>query len=261
MKKIEVRVLNESSKAPAGMMMFLAKLTQRGHKIHNMSDLMKLYNGCVITGMEQPLANEIFKLPHGTIKRFTPITIAIAGASRRFLMQARTHQVGMTYVSASMQYSNYTRPGSYDPKDAFCTPYELLKKENVSELVDFYNSCVKSMDAYRIIARAAGNDAAGYAAPHALRNILIMQGNYESWSHFIQLRTCNRNTKETQYVALRIWEALSKTTDGEIFTKAMGPFCTTGMCREGKMSCGRPMIGTNPTKHIKRLFPLVLEGE
>ena len=39
MRNIEVAVLDEAHECPAGMMMFLAKLTQRGHNIHCMDDL------------------------------------------------------------------------------------------------------------------------------------------------------------------------------------------------------------------------------
>ena len=41
MKNIQVSVINEAHSCPGGMMMFLAKLTQRGHQIKNMDDLKK----------------------------------------------------------------------------------------------------------------------------------------------------------------------------------------------------------------------------
>ena len=120
MRNIEVAVLDEAHECPAGMMMFLAKLTQRGHNIHCMDDLMKLYHDSI--GHHKTAVN-VANLPHGTIKRFTPITVAIVGASRRFLAQARTHQVGFNYVSASLQYSDYS--GKAD----FVVPYALMKAD------------------------------------------------------------------------------------------------------------------------------------
>ena len=110
MDKIQVVVLAEGHQSPGGMMMFLARLTQRGHNIKSMDDLLAMYNKAVevepATTNEEAIAKRekllkaVAGLPHGTITRFTPITIAIVGASRRFLAQARTHQVGMTYLSA-----------------------------------------------------------------------------------------------------------------------------------------------------------------
>lgn len=249
MDKIEVKVLNTHGD-PGATAGFLARLTQRGHKIKNMEELEALYNKDVSTDFVKALA----ALPHGTIKRFTPITVAIVGASRRLLAQARTNQVGFNYVSASLQYSNYS-----DGAD-FVVPYALLqaeadgkkfgpfysanrpgKLEYISPVDSYLTSCVTSMMHYKDIADLTDHDTAGYAAPQGLRNILIMQGNHQAWEYFIRMRTCNRNTSETQYVALRIWEELLKTPYGEQFFELSGPDCMHGRCREGKMCCGNPM--------------------
>ena len=262
MNKIQIEVLAEGHQSPGGMMMFLARLTQRGHNIKSMDDLLTMYDKAV--RIESAVANDeaiakrekllktVAGLPHGTITRFTPITVAIVGASRRFLAQARTHQVGMTYVSASLQYSDYSGQAG------FTVPYEMLGDEdNELEARRVYlESCTQDMKNYKYLIDGCdmSNDTAGYAAPQGLRNILIIQGNNESWAHFIRMRACNRNTLETQYVALRIWEALLHTVDGAQLVSNVGPDCITGKCREGKFSCGKPMGGT-PTKIIETLFP------
>lgn len=259
MRNIEVAVLDEAHECPAGMMMFLAKLTQRGHNIHCMDDLMKLYHDSI---GHHKTAEAVANLPHGTIKRFTPITVAIVGASRRFLAQARTHQVGFNYVSASLQYSDYS--GKAD----FVVPYSLLDTDKEAL---YLNSCEEAMDVYTMIAEATDNDTAGYAAPQGLRNILIMQANHEAWMHFIRLRGCNRNTVETQYVTMRIWEELLKTADGKEMFKYAGPDCMYGMCREGKMCCGNTLNGmdvladangvTTPRMIIDKKWPLLKEDK
>lgn len=261
MRNIEVAVIGEHGYAP-GWTMFLARLTQRGHNIKTMGDLRTEFDKSVGIACEKPnIVENIAALPHGTIKRFTPITIAIVGASRRFLAQARTHQVGLTYVSASLQYSDYT--GKAD----FVVPYALIEadeeayKEHGGQGFmpsDIYlDSCRKSMDAYKWLAEATDNDTAGYAAPQGLRNILIIQGNHESWMNFINRRACNRNTTETQYVTLRIWEELLKTEGGQEMFKYAGPDCTHGKCREGKMCCGKPMRQPSPTEMLDTMFPLI----
>lgn len=234
MNKIEVTVL-DSHKNPAGMMMFLAKLTQRGHQIQCMDDLMWLYNSCM-SGEEFNTAADVALMPHGTIKRFTPITVAIVGASRRFLAQARTHQVGMNFVSASLQYSDYS------DKARFVVPYPILAAGGLA-LNTYDKSCDSSMDAYKELIQACGidNDSAGYVAPQGMRNILIMQGNHDSWRYFIRTRGCNRNTVETQYVTMRIWHELLHTVDGSQMFYHAGPDCCYGTCREGKMTCGKSL--------------------
>lgn len=240
MNKIEVAVIDTSGNA-GEMMAFLARLTQRGHNIKCMDDLLELKS----KDASQALIGAMAKLPHGTIKRFCPITIAIVGASRRFLAQARTHQVGMTYVSASLQYSDYS--GEAD----FVVPYALMEAtangvkmatEFVKTPTQYYlDSCKQGMIDYANLADTTDNDTAGYAAPQGLRNILIMQGNHQSWDYWIRLRGCNRNTVETQYVTMRIWEELLKTEYGEEFFGNSGADCMPGTCREGKMCCGVSM--------------------
>lgn len=237
MDKIEVKVF-ETHGDPGQWSTFLARLTQRGHKVKNMADLEDLFNKSHTPGFVEAIA----QLPHGTIKRFTPITVAIVGASRRFLAQARTNQVGFNYVSASLQYSDYS--GEAD----FVVPYALIEKDhNEPSLFEkhytnmYLDSCKESMDAYSLIADATDNDTAGYAAPQGLRNILIMQANHQAWDYFIRMRSCNRNTVETQYVTMLIWEALLNTPYGEEFFGLSGPDCMHGVCREGKMCCGKPM--------------------
>lgn len=245
MDRIEVGVL-ETHGDPGAWMLFLAKLTQRGHKVKDLEDLKVLFDyGCQKPSSET--VARIASMPHGTIKRFAPITIAIVGASRRFLAQIRTHQVGLTYVSGSLQYSDYSGNAQ------FTVPYEVAQKQREwldgktfsgpAPLVYFMNSCQRSMEHYSFMISDYGmdNDTAGYLAPQSLRNILVIQGNHQAWEYLLRIRGCNRNTVETQYIMMRIWEELLKTPYGKEFFSACGPDCLTGLCREGKMSCGDPL--------------------
>ncbi len=252
MKNIQVSVINEAHSCPGGMMMFLAKLTQRGHQIKNMDDLKRLYDDSI---GRHKTAKHVVKLPHGTIKRFAPITVAVVGASRRFLAQARTHHVGIDFISASLQYSDYSEDAQ------FVVPYELIKLGSSYEQA-YLDFCTTAMKQYKAFVDAGiSNDTAGYMAPQGLRNILIIQGNHDAWLNFIRLRACHRNTKETQYVALKIWEALLETADGKEMFAWAGPDCLHGECREGKMSCGKPFMSNNPTALIKTYYPLLVRGD
>jgi len=256
MKNINVEVINESHSDPAGMMMFVARLTQRGHNIKTMNDLKDLYDESLAKHTKAGVT-AVANLPHGSIKRYTPITIAIVGASRRFLAQARTHQVGFNYTSASLQYSNYTGAAQFVIPYAITKADDTFNKQYIEDMhirnvgVDFkhfdpnkkiyLDSCSSSMNAYKKLARSTDNDTAGYAAPQGLRNVLIMQGNIESWLYFISLRGCSRNTDETAYVTTLIWEELLKTNGGRELFHYAGPKCLYGKCLEGKMSCGESM--------------------
>ena len=90
-------------------MVFAARLTQQGHKIASMDDLMELYEKSFSV---QTIA-AMGALPHPTIQKFAVITVAIVGASRRFLAQITRHQNEVKFMSASLQYSNYTGRYTY----------------------------------------------------------------------------------------------------------------------------------------------------
>ena len=80
-------------------MVFAARLTQQGHKIASMDDLMELYEKSFSV---QTIA-AMGALPHPTIQKFAVITVAIVGASRRFLAQITRHQNEVKFMSASLQ--------------------------------------------------------------------------------------------------------------------------------------------------------------
>lgn len=249
MDKIKVKVLNpEAAKEAEQMMVFCARLTQRGHGIHNMDDLLELKNKSYTAGTVKAMCN----LPHPTIQKFGLINVAIVGASRRFLAQITRHQNEVKFMSASLQYSDYT--GEAD----FCVPVDIIKRGEGA--VNHYNDvCRDAMEEYEwFIKCGVDNDAAGYMAPQGLRNILIISATPYQWKHMISQRTCRRNTAETRYVMLLIWKELAKL--GLMFEDC-GPFCMRGKCPEGKMTCSRPIARDwGPELILLEDFPEVYDG-
>ena len=121
MDHIETKILNsytiqEVAQDANKCLEFAARLTQQGHSIQNMDDLMALYQ----KSFTDKTVDRIASLPHPTVQKFTVITVAIVGASRRFLAQITRHQNEVKFMSASLQYSNYSE------KAAFVIPYEKL---------------------------------------------------------------------------------------------------------------------------------------
>ena len=134
-------------------MVFAARLTQQGHKIASMDDLMELYEKSF--SVQTVAAMGAF--PHPTIQKFAVITVAIVGASRRFLAQITRHQNEVKFMSASLQYSNYT--GQAD----FVVPYSIMTAPAVVQEL-YLKSCNESMKCYEALCTAgSGHDAAGYA--------------------------------------------------------------------------------------------------
>ena len=84
MDHIETAILNCYGIREAEQnMVFAARLTQHGHTIQNMADLMDLYR----QSYSQKTVENIAGLPHPTVQKFMVITVAVVGASRRFLTQ------------------------------------------------------------------------------------------------------------------------------------------------------------------------------
>lgn len=248
MNKIEVKVLNpEIISNIEQMMVCSARLTQRGHTIKNMSDFMNLYN----KPYKDETVDMMNKLSHSTIKRFGVINVVVVGASRRFLAQITRAQVGVTFTSASLQYSNYGNESD------FCVPYNILEKGSTA-INEYLNQCKQSMTKYLELNQSGiDNDSCGYVAPQGLRNVLIISANVVAWQHMISQRTCKRNTKETQYVMLKIWEELYKLNPILFSSSTTGPECCKLGCLEGKFSCKKPICKfSTPTDILKLEFPL-----
>lgn len=252
MKNIQVGILQQPSN-PDKMSVFLARMTQRGHNISTMDDVYELFNKPV---NNPDLRKNLASLNHGTIKRFDSYTVAVVGASRRFLAQIRTHQHA-DFVSGSLQYSDWsTIERASDWEKMFVVPYEIIGNK---DLTDYYlRKCGACYIAYETIAQtSAGNDAAGFIMPNGLRNVLIIQANVQQWQYMIRLRACNRNSLETQYVMLRIWDELLKTENGEDFfgPDHFGIDCQFSGCHEGKFTCGEPFPkGVTPKDILLQKF-------
>ena len=248
MKQIQIKILNPEVISNAEKMMACAaRLTQHGEKIHNMDDFMQIF--------EKPHTDTFIKkmvsLPHPTLQKLGVINVVVVGASRRFLAQITRHQNEVKFVSASLQYSDYSNDSQ------FCVPYKILEKG--SEAVNEYETeCKKIMETYKDACEVVGNDAAGYLAPQGLRNVLIISATPYQWVHMIRQRSCRRNTDETRYVMLRIWEQLYKISPA--WFKLCGPFCTRGKCEEGHMWClNRMDEGMLPADILKTDFPFLCE--
>lgn len=251
MNQIETTILNCSAiKEAEKNMVFAARLTQRGHTIHNMEDLLQLYN----QSYRADTVENISSLPHPTIQKFTVITVAVVGASRRFLSQITRHQNEVKFMSASLQYSNYSGVA------AFVKPYEILKApENIQNL--YIKSCRSDMDSYEALCQAGiSHDTAGYVTPQGLRNILIISATPYQWKHMIGQRCCRRNTDEMRIVMLKVWHALYLKNPVLFHPSSTGPFCQREHCQEGKMSCQRPVSKNfTPAIILKKDYPLLFQ--
>lgn len=255
MNKIEVAVLDEPNEATR-MSNFLARLTQRGHELTDLDSVLRLYWQKRNPALTQQLAG----MHHGTIKRFDSYSVVVVGASRRFLAQIRTHQHA-DFVSGSLQYSNWAEVNhETDWSNMFVVPYAFMGNTKLER--KYLQNCAGAYIAYKDLAKV-DNDAAGFVMPNGLRNVLVIHANVQEWQYMIKLRACRRNSDETRYVMLQIWDQLlNKTVNGKLFfsPEILGFDCQFGGCREGKFSCGHPYTkGLTPMEIIENEYPLCLE--
>jgi thymidylate synthase (FAD) len=225
MDKIEVKILDHNFN---GMARFLARLTQRGHEISCMNDLLKIYKETVHT----PPSAMLLTLPHTTIKRMNYMTVAITGLSTKAVSQIRTHATRLTFVSTSTQYSSYEgRKDNYTIPDGLSEDERHLMNIAFSEVQERYNQLIHS---------GLDKDKVGYLLPQGLRKALIISGNMDAWQYVLSLRLCHRNTLETQHIMKLIYKEIEKEAGVE-YTVGMLPPCAQDqyLCKEGKFCCGK----------------------
>lgn len=250
MNKIEIEVLNPDAVTEAErMMVCAARLTQRGERIANKADFMDLYYKSYTEETVKAMAS----LPHPTLQKFSVINVAVIGASRRFLAQITRHQNEVKFMSASLQYSDYSG------KAAFAVPYNVLANGE-ADVNHYLNICQRQLLAYEAAIQCGlDHDSAGYMMPQGLRNVLIISATPYQWKHMISQRTCRRNTDETRIVMLKIWNELFRLSPELFSTETTGPKCLTDRCQEGKMSCGMPVskMAMSPDVILEAYFPLL----
>lgn len=247
MNNISVQILNpEAIEAASKMMVCAARLTQSGHKIKDLEDFNTIYNQSV----SEKTRTNMINLPHPTIQKFGVINVVIVGASRRFLAQVTRHQNEVKFMSASLQYSDYSSSA------AFAVPYDILKADMTKE---YLASCKNAMAEYEsLIQLGVSHDDAAYVMPHGLRNVLIVSATPYQWKHMIGQRTCRRNSDETRIVMLKIWQELFMRDPVMFSLKTTGPFCLKGECLEHSFGCGNPITGAiTPADIFLADYPLL----
>jgi thymidylate synthase (FAD) len=223
MNRIEVEVLEGNLN---GMPKFLARLTQRGHLIKGMDDVLALYDDAI----EGAPSKYLLSLPHTTIQRMNYLTVAITGLSTKAVSQLRTHAKRLTFVSTSTQYSDFS-----GCNDNYVIP-DGLDKIVAEQLEDIYRYIQWSYE--DLLKHGVDKDKASYILPQGLRKTLIISGSLDDWSYVMRTRLCHRNTEEVQNIMRLILKEIESNW-GEEYTVNMLPPCVNGKCLEGKFSCGK----------------------
>lgn len=252
MNHIEVSVLQESAYV-GGLANLACYITQ--HHVANMKELEFRLNDYVYNKTNDKTIKFCQDADHQSVTRHGVFTVAVVGASRRFLAQIRTHHIGIDFTSASLQYQDVSESAR------FVVPYEVLEKmvdtNSGMPYFDYIKFCNDAQKNYKLMLDYGyDNDTAGYVSCQSLRNVLLITGNAEAWRNVIEKRCCNRNTIETQYVCFKIWSELLKTQYGPAMFGNMKIPCLAGGCNQGKMSCKEPLPGLMTSEDIEKFIDL-----
>ena len=178
------------------------------------------------------LIRNVLDQNHGSTLEHVYVSYAVINASRSYLAQQTRHRM-FSYTSSSQHYIDHTEMSDAE------VPVEIIELDN-PEVLDYYLGAYKDIkEAYNKMVNEMGIDhsVARQLLPNAQRNLLIVTANIRSWINFMNLRICNRNTSEIQYIAYLIREDLKKLVP--TCAEYMVPDCISkGVCTQKAMSCG-----------------------
>ncbi|MFR0872336.1 MAG: FAD-dependent thymidylate synthase, partial [Oscillospiraceae bacterium] len=138
------------------------------------------------------------QLPHPTIQKFAVINAVIVGASRRFLAQITRHQNEVKFMSASLQYSDYSNEAD------FVVPYELLDSQM---RFSYLSQCQDAMRKYKLLVEYGVTTTSAIRLRRVEKRSDYQRDALTVEAHDSQ-RTCWRNTGN-RYVMLRLGKSFT----------------------------------------------------
>lgn len=227
MKNIEIISLNKSHENPEEFISNIVNLTF-SKKLNSSSNPDEM-----ILDTEAAKLNtlkNVIEMNHTGMLEHINCTYLIKGASRSFLAQITRHRL-FSFVSASQHYMDYS-----DFAD-FVIPSEIEEQGN-EIIIQYLEANKAALEEYKtLIDNGIKPEVARQVLPNSMRNNLIVTGNLRQWLGFMNLRLCNRNTSEIQYVAKMIKDDLKDYVPN--IADYMAPDCVVqDKCTQKHMFCG-----------------------
>ncbi len=155
--------------------------------------------------------------------------VGIEGLSR-----VASHQLVRSRIASySQQSQRYIDQRGFE----YVTPPSVRRDEKLNDMYERHMD--SSRELYRELRdRGVSREDARFVLPGAASSNIVMSKNARAWLEWFELRTCTRSQWEIRILANRIMRLLRDAAPA--LFEASGPPCVTqGLCREGKMSCGR----------------------
>ncbi|MCL4426292.1 MAG: FAD-dependent thymidylate synthase [Firmicutes bacterium] len=172
---------------------------------------------------------QLLELGHLSPFEHASITFGIEGVSRVMLNQLVRHRI----ASFTQKSQRYVKERDFD----FILPPSIEERSEARAI--FLEEMERIQEAYnRLLALGIHQEDARYLLPNATESKIVFTTNFRELLHILELRTCQRAQWEIRRLAYKLLREARKAAP-IVFRQAGPPCVTEGICREGKMSCGR----------------------
>ena len=196
----------------------------------------------------------LMSMGHESPLEHISFTFGIEGVSRSLLAQITRHRI----ASYSVKSQRYVNEGNFEyiipeeinsDEEAKKIFIEAMKDDEekynkLSEILfkKHYDAFIKEgMDEKKAASSAQKKaiEDARYVLPNACETKMIVTFNARSLLNFFNHRCCERAQWEIRNLACEMLNLVKNVCP--IIFKTAGPSCLSGVCPEGKMSCGKMM--------------------
>ena len=234
---------------------------------YSSSDVDSLMDGLTDEKVES-FVDMLASIGHESPMEHASFTFAIEGISRACSHQLVRHRIA-SYSQKSQRYVNengfeFITPPAIEE----CPEAKAEFEKQMAQIVESYDKIAglltemhekamlaEGMDekSAKSKARKKANEDARFVLPNACETKIIVSMNVRTLFNFFKHRCCNRAQWEIKAVADEMLRLCCEVAPN-LFKKA-GPSCVmTGVCPEGKMSCGKIPAVKEQYKQMKAQF-------
>ena len=196
---------------------------------YSSSDIETLMNGLTAEKIEVFL-KKLTDLGHQSPLEHCSFTFGIEGVSRTLTHQLVRHRI----ASYSQKSQRYVKECQFE----YVVPPTIAENQiDINVYEDFMRYSQETYD--YLISRGVPAEDARFVLPNACETKIITTMNIRTLLHFFEERCCNRAQWEIRQMANMMLD-ICKEVAPTLFMNA-GASCVRGKCKEGEMSCGRPM--------------------
>lgn len=177
----------------------------------------------------QALLGRLIQQGHLSPFEHASFSFAVSGVSRALTHELVRHRIA-SYTQRSQRWLNETG-------FAYVTPPRISANAEAERIFTEAMAALRR-DYARLLALGIPREDARFVLPNACTSQIMVTMNARSLRNFFSLRCCTRAQWEIRRLANEMLSLVRQVAPG-LFLKAGPPCETDGICREGKLGCGR----------------------